>query len=523
MKILCADIRFIPKYIIMTLTICLVNLANYSLAKTDTVANVNFVRGTVAAQLVEQQSRLLGKDSDVYSKDNVQTGDRSFAVLNFEDTTKLTIRPNSNISIEEYKTTGMEQRAQLVLHAGGARVGGSISEHLMIDGYQVDTGDALIQPRDNNSEFSIRKCTEDCQAERDKLLALANKVPVAQIVEIKGQVTAASSDGSHYRKLKNDAPIYNYDKLKSDANSHAVLSFSDGSKFTLVPNTIFSIDQYQFNKPKLDDKSSYNLVKGGIRILTGLIGKENTKDFEMKTPVATLGIRGTGFDVFCREDCVNEVPVRSDLIEQGEEPGLYSYVWEGSIQQKNNAGTFDLGLDDSNYISSMESVPHKLKSWPDVFQGKPLDKPGQTPSVSKQSVNKGDSKDLGDDLHPKMDVNHQLFDAPRPDMVDEEQFNSPSLSVLRDLPQGTYISVHNGEIKLFTLGGEFLLVKSDSVYIDKDGALIYLNEQLNYLARDPYPRPLRFDGKLAEFGTFSLLAESVEIANEAQLYECIVE
>jgi hypothetical protein len=43
------------------------------------------------------------------------------------------------------------------------------------------------------------------------------------------------------------------------------------------------------------DNASFNLVKGGLRSVTGLLGKRNKEKFAMKTPSATIGIRGTTF------------------------------------------------------------------------------------------------------------------------------------------------------------------------------------------------------------------------------------
>jgi hypothetical protein len=41
-----------------------------------------------------------------------------------------------------------------------------------------------------------------------------------------------------------------------------------------------------------------NLIEGGFRTITGLIAKQNPSDYQMNTPVATIGVRGTEYAVY---------------------------------------------------------------------------------------------------------------------------------------------------------------------------------------------------------------------------------
>src|SRR5260221_12306959 len=47
-------------------------------------------------------------------------------------------------------------------------------------------------------------------------------------------------------------------------------------------------------------------MNGGIRSLTGLIGHRDVGNYRLRTPTATVGIRGTHFGVLmCKQDCRN--------------------------------------------------------------------------------------------------------------------------------------------------------------------------------------------------------------------------
>ena len=77
------------------------------------------------------------------------------------------------------------------------------------------------------------------------------------------------------------------------------LSLIDGGKVSLQPNTIYKINKYEFATGK-EDGSEYaftELIKGGLRTVSGLIGHKNRERYQLKTTVATIGIRGTEFTV----------------------------------------------------------------------------------------------------------------------------------------------------------------------------------------------------------------------------------
>jgi hypothetical protein len=44
-----------------------------------------------------------------------------------------------------------------------------------------------------------------------------------------------------------------------------------------------------------------SLLKGGLRTVTGQIGKINNNGYKLTTATATIGIRGTGFDATCQD------------------------------------------------------------------------------------------------------------------------------------------------------------------------------------------------------------------------------
>ena len=69
----------------------------------------------------------------------------------------------------------------------------------------------------------------------------------------------------------------------------------DGAFISLQPNTEFGIKEYKYvGKPDGSENALFSLVKGAMRTVTGLIGRVNRNRFQVATPTATVGIRGTG-------------------------------------------------------------------------------------------------------------------------------------------------------------------------------------------------------------------------------------
>jgi hypothetical protein len=80
--------------------------------------------------------------------------------------------------------------------------------------------------------------------------------------------------------------------------SLVVLGFDDGQKMVLAENTQFRITSYSFkqDEPK-KDRFSFDLFKGALRAVTSLFARRNPNAYALRTPQATIGIRGTDFMV----------------------------------------------------------------------------------------------------------------------------------------------------------------------------------------------------------------------------------
>ncbi len=128
------------------------------------------------------------------------------------------------------------------------------------------------------------------------LSQLAMAKSVGTVIFSAGDVTISHADKTIIKAEKN-AELNAGDAIETK-EGRVQLSMIDGGKISLQPNTIYKINQFEFTGK--EDGSEYNfteLVKGGLRTISGLIGHKNRDHYQLKTAVATIGIRGTEFTV----------------------------------------------------------------------------------------------------------------------------------------------------------------------------------------------------------------------------------
>ncbi len=154
--------------------------------------------------------------------------------------------------------------------------------------------------------------------------------PAATVMNLSGPLVVRKANGMT-RSLSIGSAVEAGDTVETSKRTYARLKFSDGSQVTLKPDTQFKVEGYQYEQTKpAEDKGAFSLIKGGLRAVSGQIGKRGNQDsYRMKTPTATIGIRGTIYDAhFCQgSGCGTAI-----------KPGLYLAVTDGSVVITNDAG-----------------------------------------------------------------------------------------------------------------------------------------------------------------------------------------
>jgi hypothetical protein len=117
--------------------------------------------------------------------------------------------------------------------------------------------------------------------------------PAARVDFAIGGVTVTGADGRSRPAVKG-LELESGDRIVT-AEGRAQLRFTDGAYVSVQPNSDFSIREYRFDgKTDGTEKGIFGLVRGALRTVTGAIGRVNRGAYQIQTPTATIGIRGTG-------------------------------------------------------------------------------------------------------------------------------------------------------------------------------------------------------------------------------------
>ena len=161
-----------------------------------------------------------------------------------------------------------------------------------------------------------------------------------------GNVESVTSTGTRH-PLSKGAEINAGETISTAAGARAQVRFADGGFISLQPNTQFRVDEFNYkNKTDGEEKGFFSLLKGGFRAITGAIGHVNKNTYRVRTPAATLGIRGTGYNMALRDD------------------GLFVNVGEGAISLSNNAGLLVVTAGGAAFVANFNTAPTPTSEQP---------------------------------------------------------------------------------------------------------------------------------------------------------------
>lgn len=166
------------------------------------------------------------------------------------------------------------------------------------------------------------------------LTSLSAEDAIGKVITVQGKAEA------NQRNLSRGSSIFVSDKVGVQENSKVQIKFSDGGILNLIEKTEYVVKSYAFN-PSGTNTYAGELLKGGFRAVSGSIGQINPSGYSVKTPVATIGIRGTTLEANivngetffgCRE---GQISVRNDagelFLNAGEYTSTASFDYLGEV------------------------------------------------------------------------------------------------------------------------------------------------------------------------------------------------
>lgn len=175
-----------------------------------------------------------------------------------------------------------------------------------------------------------------------------------EVTHLSGTLSVKRADGTA-RLLAVKSAVEEGDLVTTEAETYARIKFADGAEVVLRPGSQLKVESYAFNQAKPEsDNVVLSMLKGGLRAVTGLIGKRNREKVSFSTTTATIGIRGTHFGaLLCQGDC-GGVPTVT-----GQPPanGLHLDVADGAIVVRNAAGQVQINAGQFGFVATPQTIP----------------------------------------------------------------------------------------------------------------------------------------------------------------------
>ncbi len=419
-------------------------------ATPEPVGEVLFSRGVATAQQGGDIPRLVGKGEMVYQGDRLDTAEKSFAIVKFKDGTKMTLRANTALRVDDINVKQGEENALMSLLKGGLRsITGFISKR-RDNAFRIKSSTATIGIR--GTDFDARLCAEDCAREQAGAEDEEEDFTlIATAAMVNGKAYVKGLNGEK-RRLNKGGQLRSGETVETEKYSFAILVFKDNTRISVKADSSFLIQDYQYetasrgqiakkikanNQARSGDTSTnqsavFKLLKGGARILTGLIGKIRPESFSITTPVSTIGIRGTDVEASHRNG------------------KSHTHVWSGEVFVKTSSGTLIIRQGETLYIPN-NGVPVKLPSIP-VFIEKDETPAPDSVKGSEQSKN------------------------------DEKKETKP----------GLYVAVRDGKVELIQKNSVTEVNKNQAGYAGKTGTQQLPNTP-TFMKNDKTPTPGQFD------------------------------
>lgn len=116
---------------------------------------------------------------------------------------------------------------------------------------------------------------------------------IGTVSVVSGEVSFARN-GAPVLLQRGDA-LSTGDVVVTGTAGRVVLRMNDGSAITLGADTELRIAEWRYISGADDNSALFELTEGVFRFITGLITRQQNPDLMVRTPSATIGIRGTDF------------------------------------------------------------------------------------------------------------------------------------------------------------------------------------------------------------------------------------
>jgi hypothetical protein len=129
--------------------------------------------------------------------------------------------------------------------------------------------------------------------------AVASPARDATFKGVVGDVRVVSGDGrtEGQRLVQPGAPLSASERIVTGPDGTAAFVARDGTMVSVGPNTSVALSRFEFDSTTQRGRFALNLLRGSVRVVTGLRTNTSPDRFSVTTPTSIVGVRGTDFIV----------------------------------------------------------------------------------------------------------------------------------------------------------------------------------------------------------------------------------
>lgn len=165
---------------------------------------------------------------------------------------------------------------------------------------------------------------------------------------------------------KTGAKIFEGDRVVTGRGALAQIRLSDGALIALRGSSDYQIQKQSFDEEEDLYEQAGQLFTGWMRSITGAIGKKYPNNVTQKTSVATIGIRGTVYQII-------HIPPEGLPGYAGEEPGTYVLLEEGAVEMTGEGGKRLMKPGDVVFVPAAGGVPRLAPLKANLFKNPEAD------------------------------------------------------------------------------------------------------------------------------------------------------
>jgi FecR protein len=173
-----------------------------------------------------------------------------------------------------------------------------------------------------------------------------------------GEARLASKEGPA-RAIRAGDVVLEGDMIESARDGEVHLRMQDGGFLVIRPRSRFEIVSYVADGGE-SDKAILRLVSGGMRSISGWIGRYSARNYKVQTKTATIGIRGTD----------HETRVILEDSDEGE-AGTYDRVYAGETVIESPEGATIVKANEAGFQSARSGKGRILAAVPKFYRPGP--------------------------------------------------------------------------------------------------------------------------------------------------------